>query len=231
MKVQATDGRSSFLVEKTKLTSTTASFEGGWCMIVKLGASSYFDTIKDTSITDGVALKKGYPVLLPEWSAVGDNPLTEGDEVMSMEKKVTCWTTDCPQGMSEGEVDQTTQCDIIEGRKDIVGDGNVSDTGSINGLFNTDSELQREFEGIFADRIIDKGGKKTLILRKKDQTYLHLFCYREMTDSGEVEVYRIRRMRITGVTEGQAQNGNTPFSFNYNTLQRWNYERTIPAAS
>lgn len=230
MKIQATDGRSSFLQPGDKITNSTASFAGGWCMLLKLGASSYFDTLKDTSITDGVTLKKGCPVLLPAWAS-GSNPLSEGDEVIPLTEKVTCWTKDCPQGMSEGEIDQTTQCDIIEGRKDIVGDGNISDTGTINGLFDSGSEAQRELEGIFTDRIIDKDGKITLIPRKKDQTYLHLFCYRKMTDAGEVEVYRIRRMRITGVTEGQAENGNTPFSFNYSTLERWNYERTIPAAA
>jgi len=229
MKVQATDGRSSFLEEATELTPSTTAFAGGWGMITALGASSYFDTLKDSDITGGVALKVGCPVLLPAWTN-GNCPLLEGDKVLSFEQKVTCWTTDCPQGMSEGEVDQTTQCDIIEGRKDIVGDGNITETGTINGLFNSLSEQQRELEGLFADRIIEKGGKITLIPRQKNKVFWHLFCYREMKDSGEVEVYRIRKMRISGVTEGQAQSGNTPFNFNYTTLARWNYEKTVAAA-
>lgn len=229
MKATFKDGRSSILVPGEEITSTSESYAGGWVRIAALGASSYFDTLKDSGIEGGEAVKVGDIIRLKAFGDGVTNPLSTGDKVVALEAKVTCWTTDCNNGFTEGTIDLTTQCDIINNRRDIVGDGNVQDTGTINGLFDTNSELQREMEGMFTRRIISKNGKITAIDKKKDQEIIHLFCYKEQKDAGDVQVYRIRRMRVSGLSEGQPSNGATPFNYNYETLESWNYEETVAA--
>ena len=48
MKVSSKEGRSGFFKSTgEELTSTTATFKGGWCIITGKGASSFFDTAVD----------------------------------------------------------------------------------------------------------------------------------------------------------------------------------------
>ena len=230
MKVKAIDGRSGFCEEAAEnLDSTTAIFAGGYGFIKAKGTASYFDTLLDSAIVGGKALTVGAVVKLPGWAESASNPLTEGDEVVPVSMEHSCWSTDCPVSSQEGELNQTTQCDHIAGRQDLRGDGVVTESGTINGLFMTDSEMQRQIEGLFRNRIIDKGGKVTLVPRT-EKVFWHFFIFREMTDEGEIEVTIFRKMRIPQVSEGQPTSGNTPFNFNYTTLETWQYERTIPAA-
>ena len=70
-----------------------------------------------------------------------------------------------------------------------------------------------------------------MIPRDSNKQFLHFFVYREMTDAGEVEITIFRKMRIPQLNAGQAASGNTPFNFNYTTLESWQYERTIPDAA
>lgn len=230
MRVSAIDGRSGFCKKAADvITIETAKFEGGFGFITAKGASSYFDTLLDDSLAEGKALIVGAPVRLPAWDVVGKNPLAEGDKVVSISMDISCWTTDCPVAPQEGELDQTTQCDRIAGRKRLRGDGIISESGTINGLFETDSDLQRELEGMFRTRVVEKGGKITLVPRDSSKTFWHFFVYREMTEAGEVEIIVFRNLRIPQLTEGQAASGNTPFNFNYTTLESWQYENTIAA--
>ena len=231
MKTSAIDGRSGFCIKaETEITIETALFKGGFGFIVAKGANSYFDTLVDATLTEGKALIVGAPVKLPAWEETGANPLSEGDKVIPFDMDISCWTTDCPVSPQEGELDRTTQCDRIAGRKNLSGDGIISESGTINGLFETDSDLQRELEGLFRTRVVEKGGKITMIPRDSAKTFWHFFVYREMTEEGEVEVTVFRNMRIPQLSAGQPASGNTPFNFNYTTLESWQYESTIPAA-
>lgn len=230
MKIQATDGRSGFIKLGDKVDSSTATFKGGFCFIKAKGTASHFDQLKDSALADGIELPVGAVTRLPSWDKSADNPLTEGDEATEISMDISCWTTDCPASAQEGEVVVTTQCDVIAGRRAVQGDGVVVETGTINGLFYTDSEMQRELEGLFRNRIIDDGGKVTLVPRSR-KDFWHFFTYREMSDAGEVEITLFRRMFIPQINAGQPASGSTPFNFNYTTLESWQYEETIAAAS
>lgn len=232
MKTSAIDGRSGFCKDAAEeLTIETAIFKGGFGFITAKGAASYFDTLIDSSLVGGKVLVVGAPVKLPAWTTTEGNPLTAGDTVMPFTMDISCWTTDCPVSPQEGELDQTTQCDRIAGRKVLKGDGIISESGTINGLFETDSEMQRELEGLFRTRVVEKNEKITMIPRDSNKQFLHFFIYREMTDAGEVEITIFRKMRIPQLSEGQAASGNTPFNFNYTTLESWQYETTVPDAA
>lgn len=232
MNTSAIDGRSGFCKNAAEeLTIETAIFKGGFGFITAKGAASYFDTLKDASLSKGKALVVGAPVKLPAWETTAGNPLASGDKVMPFSMDISCWTTDCPLSSQEGELDQTTQCDRIAGRKKLAGDGIYSESGTINGLFQTDSDMQRELEGLFRTRIVEKNDKITMIPRDSNKQFLHFFIYREMADAGEVEITIFRKMRIPQLSAGQAASGNTPFNFNYTTLETWQYEKTIPTAA
>jgi hypothetical protein len=232
MNTSAIDGRSGFCKDAAaELTIQTAVFAGGFGFITAKGASSYFDTLKDAALLKGKALVVGAPVELPAWETTAGNPLTDGDKVMPFSMDISCWTTDCPVSSQEGELDQTTQCDKIAGRKKLAGDGIYSESGTINGLFQTDSEMQREIEGLFRTRIVAKAGKVTMLPRDSNKQFMHFFIYREMAEAGEVEITLFRKMRIPQISAGQAATGNTPFNFNYTTLESWQYENTVPASA
>lgn len=229
MKVSAIDGRSGFCKKAAaEITIETAVFAGGFGFITAKGASSYFDTLLDSTLSEGKALVVGAPVRLPAWEATAGNPLAEGDKVLPFSMDISCWTTDCPVAPQEGELDQTTQCDRMEGRKNLAGDGIISESGTINGLFETDSELQRELEGLFRTRVVEKNEKITMVPRNSNKQFWHFFVYREMTEAGEVEISIFRKLRIPQLNAGQAASGNTPFNFNYTTLESWQYETTVP---
>lgn len=110
-KITIRDGRSGFLSEGTELTSTSETFDGGFCLIKAKGATSYFDTIVDNAIEGGRALDVDEPVYIEAFSTSEDNPLEEGDIVIPFDMRVSCWTTDCPNNASEGQLDLTSQCD------------------------------------------------------------------------------------------------------------------------
>lgn len=230
MKINRIEGRSGFCKEmEAPLTSSSESFAGGFGLIAAKGASSYFSTIVDASVEDGKELEVGMPVYLKAWSSQEDNPLEEGDEVLPWNMSLSCWTTDCAYAPSQGTIDGTTQCDLVAGRKDIKLDGNVAESGSINGLYETESEMISEFEGLFANRIIDGADKKTWVPVKSDKVYWHWFRTREVTLVGEVEKTIIRKMVVTGITESQPTSGYIPFNFNYTTLESYQYEREVSA--
>ena len=79
MKVSSKEGRSGFLKDTgEELTSTTATFKGGWGIITAKGATSYFDGAVDSSIEGGKALDVGCPVYIKAFSQADDNPLEKG---------------------------------------------------------------------------------------------------------------------------------------------------------
>lgn len=227
MKVNYSEGRSGFFKKGEVLTKQSASFAGGFCLIKQKGASSYFDTIKDASIEGGKALEKDMPVYLEAWNSQETCPLKEGDEVIPLEMAMSCWTTDCPASYSEGAIDRTSQCNIVQGVKDITGDGVVSESGSISGFYETDSEMQRFIEDNFVPSIVDNGTNKTYVPIKKDKKYLHWFKTRETTESGEVETTLIRDMLISGFSAGQPSSGAVPFNYSYTTLRSFNYRKEV----
>ena len=231
MKIKSIDGRSGFCKNAAaEVTVETASFAGGYGFITAKGAISYFDTLVDSSLTKGKALVVGAPVHLPAWALTADCPLETGDKVMPFSMDISCWTTDCPVSPQEGEIDLTSQCERIAGTKHLVGDGIISESGTISGIFMTDDDMQRELEGLFRQRIISKAGKVTLIPRQADMTFWHWFTYRQQNESGEVEITLFRKMRIPQLSEGQGSSGAVPFNFNYTALESWQYETTVPAA-
>ena len=230
-KVQASEGRSGFFKEGTTVTKTTAKFDGGWALIAKKGTTSYFDTLKDATVEGGKALEVGMPIYLAAWADTATSPLKEGDEIIPLEKGVSCWTTDCPYGASEGETDSTTQCDIIKGKKDIHGDGNITNTGTISGLYMNGNEMQAAIEGTFIPRIIHTGTadseKVTYVPREEDKTFWHWFTFRETTVAGDIEKTIIREMRISSFDAGQPSSGMIPFNFGYTTLQTFSYSKEV----
>lgn len=228
MKINSIEGRSGFLVEReAELTNTTSSFGGGFALITQKGAVSYFDTLKDDSVEGGEALPVGCPVWLDAWATQEKCPLKEGDACMPWDMRISCWTTDCPDSAQEGEVDLTSQCNRIAGEKEIVGDGNVTETGTINGFYDSRNEMQAAITGLFHDRVIHDGSKVTYVPRQKDQVFWHFFKYREMREVGEIERTIIRRMRISQFTAGQGASGGVPFNFNYTALKTWRYEKVV----
>lgn len=229
MKVNYTEGRSGFFKEGEKLTKSTAKYSGGFGIITKKGAISYFDSVKDEDVTEGKALEEGMPVFLKKWDSEETNPLKEGDEVQALIQRLSCWTTDCPVAATEGTVDVTSQCDIAKGAKDIRPDGNIQETGTINGYYETESEMQRALEDKFIAHIEDGEGKITYVPRDNTSPLWHFFIARETETVGETEQILIRKMFISGFTTGQGSSGFNAFSFNYSTLEAYNYRRKINA--
>ncbi|AEC02034.1 hypothetical protein [Parasphaerochaeta coccoides] len=233
MKITSTDGRSGFCKELLEVTKATASYSGGFAFIKAKGVSSYFDTLLDASISGSKVLPIGAPVHVPAWAAAAQSPLTEGDVIIPIDMSVSCWTTDVARSRQEGTVDLTTQCDVINGRRTVVGDGNIVDSGTISGLFDTESDMQRELEGLFSKRIVDSGAgsgrKVSFIPRQKDKTYWHWMARREMSELGEVEITIFRKMRIAQIDSGQPATGGVPFNFNYETQDDWQYEKVVTA--
>ena len=232
-KITITDGKSGFLKEGTELTSTSQSFDGGFCLIKAKGATSYFDTLVDSSIEGGKALDVEMPIYIEKFTSQEDNPLEEGDVVIPFDMRVSCWTTDCSNNASEGQIDLTSQCEWLEGKRDIRGDGNISDSGTISGYYETDSEMQRKIENLFRPVIKDTatGGTKkvTYVPRSKDKTMWHFFITRVTDVVGETERTLIRKMYIDGFTADAPTSGGVPFNFNYTTLASFSYEREVSA--
>ena len=233
MKVNKTEGRSGFLVPGTELTSTSESFAGGFCIIRSKGASSWFDTLVDPSIEGGQPLDVDMPVYIEAFSGLEDNPLEEGDVVVPFDMRISCWTTDCANNVSEGTVEITTQCDWMMGRKDVRRDGNPTESGTINGYYETDSDMQRAIEKLFRKQIVDTGAsgqkKVTFVPRTEDNQFWHFLVVRETNTVGDVERTLIRKMAITGFTADHPQSGYVPFNFNYTTCDSYDYSREVGA--
>ena len=230
MKVSSKEGRSGFFkVTDEELTSTTATFKGGWGIITAKGATSYFDGAVDSSIEGGKALDVGCPVYIKAFSQVNDNPLEEGDTVETYDASVSCWTTDRNYSPSEGEVDVTSQCDEIRGKRDLRGDGNISESGSVSGYYETDSEMIDVMASFFAPVITDKDGKLTLSNPPKEKTLWTFLIIRETDTVGEIEKTIIRKQKISGLTLGSSQSGYFSFNYNYSTLESYEYRRKISA--
>lgn len=232
-KVNNVEGKSGFLIPGTEITSTSESFSGGFCLIRAKGATSWFDTVVDSSIEGGRALEVDMPVWIEAFSSLGNNPLEEGDIVVPFDMRVSCWTTDCANNVSEGTVDVTTQCDWLEGRKDIRRDNNPSESGTINGYYETDSEMQRAIESLFRPTITHEGkgesAKITYIPKSQDNQFWHFLVTRSTSTVGDVERTVIRKMSITGFTADVPNNGYVPFNFNYTTCAAFTYDREISA--
>ena len=232
-KITIRDGRSGFLMEGTELTSTSETFAGGFCLIKAKGATSYFDTIVDDAIEGGRALDVDEPVYIKAFTSTTDNPLKEGDIVIPFDMRVSCWTTDCPNNASEGQLDLTSQCDWLKGKKDIRGDGNVTESGTISGYYDTDSEMQRVIESLFRPVIKDRGTgesrKVTYIPKRKDKVLWHFFIIRETSEVGEIETTLIRRMYIDNFSADAPSSGGVPFNFNYTSLASYSYEKEVTA--
>lgn len=233
MKVNNVEGRSGFLVPGTELTSTSESFAGGFCLIKAKGATSYFDTVVDDSIEGGRALEVDMPVWIDAFSDAESNPLEEGDIVIPFDMRVSCWTTDCPNSVSEGTVDVTSQCDWLDGKKDIRRDNNPTESGTISGYYETDSEMQRAIEQLFRPSITHEGkgesAKITFVPRSKENQFWHFLVTRSTETVGEVERTIIRKMAITGFTADVPNSGYVPFNFNYTTCASYGYDREISA--
>lgn len=229
MKLQGKEGRSGFVdLTGTPITKQTAAFEGGIVQITKKAViGSYFDTLKDDQIINGQSLPVGAFFKLDSFDAIGDNPLTEGDEVVLAVMNISCWTTDIPNSASRSVVDQTTQCDWINGSRDIFLDKEVTETGTINGLFMTDSEMQRVLEGIFTHRSIEDGGKATWIPQQNGDPLYFWHTRREMSEIGEKEITIYRKIMVTSFEAGQPASGNVPFNFGYETMWRQQREEVI----
>lgn len=230
MKVSSKEGRSGFFKSTgEELTSTTATFKGGWCIITGKGASSFFDTAVDDSIEGGMPLDVGCPVYIKAFTQVNDNPLEEGDTVEAYEPSVSCWTTDRNYSPSEGEVDVTSQCDEIRGKRDVRPDGNITESGTVNGYYETDSEMIDVMSSFFSPVITDKDGKYTLSNPPKDKTLWTFLIVRETDTVGEVEKTIIRKQKISGLTLGSSQSGYFSFNYNYSTLESYEYRREVSA--
>lgn len=230
MKVSSKEGRSGFFKDTgEELTSSTASFKGGWCFITKKGTTSYFDSAVDEGIEGGKALEVGCPVYIPPFSQAEDNPLEEGDEVEVFEMSVSCWTTDRNYSPSEGEVDVTSQCDEIAGKRDLRPDGNISESGSVNGYYETESEMIDIMSSFFAPVITDSNGKLTLSSPPKDKTLWTFLLLRETDTVGEIEKTIIRKQKISGLILGSSQSGYFSFNYNYTTLESYEYRREVSA--
>ena len=232
MKVEATSGRSGFLVAKeAPLNNQSASYDGGFCLIDAKGATSYFDTVVDESIEGGKALEVGCPVKLEAWASQDNCPLKEGDTVTPWDMRISCWTTNHPHGLSEGTVDVTSQCDIIKGQRDIRGDGNITGSGTVNGYLETDSEMQDFIKEHFSETIRHNGKdtstKITLVPRKKDSTFWTFFTTRETTVVGEVEETIIQKVKIDSFNMDQPDSGFIPFNYSYTTLATYNYRKEV----
>ena len=171
----------------------------------------------------------GCPVYIKAFSQVDDNPLEEGDTVEIYDASVSCWTTDRNYSPSEGEVDVTSQCDEIRGRRDLRGDGNISESGSVNGYYETDSEMIDVMASFFAPVITDKDGKLTLSNPPKEKTLWTFLIVRETDTVGEIEKTIIRKQKISGLTLGSSQSGYFSFNYNYSTLESYEYRREISA--
>ena len=230
MKVSSKEGRSGFFKETTEeLTSESASFKGGWGIITGKGATSYFDSAVDDSIEGGKALDVGNPVYIPAFNDAESNPLEEGDTVAIYGMSVSCWTTDRNYSPSEGEVDVTSQCDEIAGKRDVRPDGNITETGTVNGYYETESEMIDVITSFFTPVITDADGKLTLSSPPKEKTLWTFLKIRETDTVGEVEKTIIRRQKISGLTLGSAQSGYFSFNYNYSTLESYEYRREISA--
>lgn len=230
MKVSSQEGRSGFFKETSEeLTSESASFGGGWGIITGKGATSYFDSVVDDSIENGKALDVGNPVYIPAFSDAESNPLEEGDMVAIYEMSVSCWTTDRNYSPSEGEVDVTSQCDEIAGKRDVRPDGNITETGTVNGYYETESEMIDVMTSFFTPVITDSDGKLTLSNPPKEKTLWTFLKIRETDTVGEIEKTIIRRQKISGLTLGSSQNGYFSFNYNYSTLESYEYRRKVGA--
>ena len=230
MKVSSQEGRSGFFKNtEEELTSLTASFKGGWGIITGKGATSFFDSAVDASIEGGKALDVGKPVYIPAFSEVDENPLEEGDTVAVYEMSVSCWTTDRNYSPSEGEVDVTSQCDEIAGKRDLRPDGNITETGTVNGYYETESEMIEVMTSFFTPVITDANGKLTLSNPPKEKTLWTFLKVRETDTVGEVEKTIIRRQKISGLTLGSSQSGYFSFNYNYTTLESYEYRREVSA--
>lgn len=232
-KVMYTEGLSGFLVEGTELTHESASFGGGFAIIKAKGAASYFDTVVDTSLEGAKALEVDMPVYLKAWTAVAQNPLKEGDIVIPFDMRTSCWITDTPNSVTEGTVDLTSQCDWLEGRRDIKGDGNYTDSGSVNGYFESESEMQKQLGRCFRNTVVHSGtGDATKISWlpiKSDKTFWHFLITRRTDVVGETEVTIIRKMLINGIHSDVPSSGGVPFNYDYTTLAAFRYEREVAA--
>ena len=233
MKVKSTEGKSGFLIPGTELTSTSESFAGGFCIIRSKGASSWFDTLVDAAIEGGRALDVDMPVYIDAFASVSDNPLEEGDVVIPFDMSVSCWTKDCANNASMGTEDVSDQCDYRAGRRDNRPDGLPSESGTINGWYETDSRMQRAIEALFRAQIVHSGTKAerkiTYMPRSQDAKFWHFLVIRETTTVGEVERTLIRNMTISGFSADESYPNYIPFNFNYTTNSSFDYSREVGA--
>lgn len=232
IKPDGKDGKFAFVTKGTEIDDASAEFAGGFALITAVGASSAFDSMKDSGIDNGEAVGVGDIVRLDSWEELTGNPLSEGDacEPLSIDFDGSCWVTDKGRSASRTLNDRTSQGNVAAGDRDYAESGIQEETGSISGFYALGSSIQREIDSHFTTRIVDADGKKTKV-PIQDGSFLTAFCYRETTVAGEVEIWLFRKLFIQSVDDaGAPQNGNVPFNFSYTVAWKRQYERTIPAA-
>ena len=214
----------------TVLTAESAVFVGGPCRIETLGAASYFDGLKDSSISGGSDPEVGDVVFLPAWEAVLGNVLEEGDTVTPIIlSEDGCWVTDRGRSASRNVMDKTTQCNAKKGEREYSYNANGDETGSISGLYAIGSEWQREIDSRFISRVVDDGEGKITRVARKNTALMTAFSYRETTVAGEQEVWLFRNLFVTSVTTDAPQDGSVGFNFNYTAGWRQQVERIVSA--
>lgn len=229
MKPSGQDGLFAFVSQGTALTSSSATFAGGFARISKVGAASAFDALKDAAIAGGVALSVLDIIHLAAWAELANNPLEEGDECipLTVDLDDSSWVTDRGRSMSRDLQDKTSQGDVRKGKR-AYGLGPVqTESGSISGMYAIGSVIQRDIDSHFTERVIDDGTKKTK-MPITHTSFLTALCYRETTVAGETEIWLFRDLWIQGVDDaGLPLNGNVPFNFGYTVQWKQQYERTI----
>lgn len=226
------DGKLYPVTLGTLLNSTSESFAGGFCRIESLGATSYFDGLRDSGIADGEDPKVGSVVYLKAFTQSTGNPLRSGDTAtpLLLDDEDACWVTDRGRSVSRNVFDKTTQCQAKKGEREYSYNATGDETGSISGLYAIGSEWQREIDSRFIERIVDNGSGKITLIARKNTPLLTAFSYRETTVAGEQEIWLFRSLFVTNVTADAPQDGAVGFNFNYTAGWRKQAERTIPAA-
>ena len=231
IKPSGQDGMFAFVKDGTEINSESASFDGGFCKVSQVGASSAFEALKDNSIANGQAISVGDVVYLEAWEAAETNPLEDGDVCMPLiiDLDDSSWVTDRGRSMSRDLQDQTTQGDVLKHKRSYALSPMQTESGSISGMYAIGSSMQREIDSRFTERVVDGESKKTKV-PITNGSFMTALCYRKTTVAGETEIWLFRELFIQGVDDaGLPLNGNVPYNFGYTVAWKQQYERTISA--
>ena len=183
--------------------------ESGFYRIKSMLSSGSSLPQPDSSVAGGQGLKVGQVVHL--WKG---QSLADGDAVYPLTLTLIGFVKDVSNARQGQTYDVSTQENLEGGVREYIIGAFTEGSGTINGVFETDSDAQRELLNQFAEITIDDG-KNITRLPAKQTKQDYMLSRRETEIVDETAVWEHFPVTVESINCDKPLDGEQNFNFNY----------------